>query len=253
MLDLLVGLLESAAASRRRRAASAYARFRARARSWPFASPCFIPDASTGAAISGRSRRTPAPQVGRCGTGQEPAGMLGCRPNRHQKREDFHETYGISAISAAACAGVALVRRAGRRRKIQDRFDPADDRTAAIDRQAGSGGAKLWMAQHGDTVAGKKIELVIRDDGAVPDNTKRIAQDLLVNDKVNFLAGFGITPRRWRSRRSPPRPRRRKSSPPRAPRSSPRSRPISCARASRWRNPRCRWPIGRRRTASRRS
>jgi branched-chain amino acid transport system substrate-binding protein len=55
-------------------------------------------------------------------------------------------------------------------------------------------GAKLYMAQHGDTVAGKKIELIIRDDAAVPDNTKRIAQELIVNDKVAFLAGFGITP-----------------------------------------------------------
>src|SRR5580704_10658513 len=49
-------------------------------------------------------------------------------------------------------------------------------------------------AQHGDTVAGKKIELIIRDDAAVPDNTKRIAQELIVNDKVNFLGGFGVTP-----------------------------------------------------------
>ena len=54
--------------------------------------------------------------------------------------------------------------------------------------------AKLYMAQHGDTVAGKKVELIIKDDGAVPDNTKRIAQELIVNDKVTFLAGFGITP-----------------------------------------------------------
>jgi branched-chain amino acid transport system substrate-binding protein len=53
---------------------------------------------------------------------------------------------------------------------------------------------KLFMAQHGDTVAGKKIELIIRDDAAVPDNTKRIAQELIVNDKVTFLAGFGVTP-----------------------------------------------------------
>ncbi len=53
---------------------------------------------------------------------------------------------------------------------------------------------KLYMAQHGDMVAGKKIELIIRDDAAVPDNTKRIAQELIVNDKVNFLAGFGVTP-----------------------------------------------------------
>jgi len=54
--------------------------------------------------------------------------------------------------------------------------------------------AKLYMAQHGDTVGGKKVELIIKDDGAVPDNTKRIAQDLIVNDKVTFLAGFGVTP-----------------------------------------------------------
>ncbi len=53
---------------------------------------------------------------------------------------------------------------------------------------------KLYMAQHGDTVAGKKIDLIIRDDAAVPDNTKRIAQELIVNDKVTFLAGFGVTP-----------------------------------------------------------
>jgi branched-chain amino acid transport system substrate-binding protein len=55
-------------------------------------------------------------------------------------------------------------------------------------------GAKLYMQQHGDTVAGKKVQLIIKDDGAVPDNTKRIAQDLIVNDKVNFLMGFGVTP-----------------------------------------------------------
>jgi len=53
---------------------------------------------------------------------------------------------------------------------------------------------KLYMQQKGDTVAGKKIELIVKDDGAVPDNTKRIAQELIVNDKVNFIAGFGVTP-----------------------------------------------------------
>jgi branched-chain amino acid transport system substrate-binding protein len=57
-----------------------------------------------------------------------------------------------------------------------------------------SAGIKLYMAQHGDTVAGKKVELIIRDDSAVPDNTKRIAQELIVNDKVAFVAGFGVTP-----------------------------------------------------------
>src|SRR3954468_6377416 len=53
---------------------------------------------------------------------------------------------------------------------------------------------KLYMQQHGDTVAGKKIELILKDDAAVPDNTKRLAQELIVNDKVSFIAGFGVTP-----------------------------------------------------------
>jgi len=53
---------------------------------------------------------------------------------------------------------------------------------------------RLYMQQHGDTVAGRKIEVILKDDGTVPDNTKRLAQELIVNDKVSFIAGFGITP-----------------------------------------------------------
>src|SRR6266481_2000704 len=53
---------------------------------------------------------------------------------------------------------------------------------------------KLYMAQHGTTVAGKKIEVILKDDTSVPDVTKRLAQELVVNDKVAILAGFGITP-----------------------------------------------------------
>ena len=53
---------------------------------------------------------------------------------------------------------------------------------------------KLYMQQHGDTVADKKIEVTLKDDGANPENTKRIAQELIANDKVDILAGFGITP-----------------------------------------------------------
>ncbi|MES2190879.1 MAG: ABC transporter substrate-binding protein [Pseudomonadota bacterium] len=55
-------------------------------------------------------------------------------------------------------------------------------------------GVKLYMQQNGDTVAGRKIELVIKDDTGLPDVTKRLAQDLVVTDKVDVLAGFGLTP-----------------------------------------------------------
>jgi branched-chain amino acid transport system substrate-binding protein len=58
-----------------------------------------------------------------------------------------------------------------------------------------SRGAKLYMQRHGETVAGKKVELLIKDDtGVAPELTKRLAQEMMNNDKVDILAGFGLTP-----------------------------------------------------------
>ena len=57
------------------------------------------------------------------------------------------------------------------------------------------GGIKAWMAQHGDSVAGKKIEIIYKDTtGPSPEIAKRLAQELVVREKVDFLAGFGLTP-----------------------------------------------------------
>src|SRR5262245_14530294 len=55
-------------------------------------------------------------------------------------------------------------------------------------------GAQFYLQQNGNTVAGRKIELIIKDDGAVADQTRRLVQELIVNEKVNALAGFGLTP-----------------------------------------------------------
>lgn len=54
--------------------------------------------------------------------------------------------------------------------------------------------ARLYVAQHGDAVAGRKVVLIVKDDTGSPDVTKRIAQELVVNEKVQVLAGFGLTP-----------------------------------------------------------
>jgi branched-chain amino acid transport system substrate-binding protein len=54
--------------------------------------------------------------------------------------------------------------------------------------------AKLYMQQKGDTVAGKKIQLILKDDTGTADVTKRLAQELIVNDKIAVMAGFGLTP-----------------------------------------------------------
>src|SRR5882724_13258705 len=54
---------------------------------------------------------------------------------------------------------------------------------------------KLYVKQHGDTVAGKKLEFIRKDTGGIaPDVAKRLAQELIVRDKVDILAGFVLTP-----------------------------------------------------------
>jgi branched-chain amino acid transport system substrate-binding protein len=55
-------------------------------------------------------------------------------------------------------------------------------------------GAQLYIAQHGASVAGKKIALIVRDDGGAAEVTKRLAQELIGNDKAKVLMGFGLTP-----------------------------------------------------------
>jgi branched-chain amino acid transport system substrate-binding protein len=47
---------------------------------------------------------------------------------------------------------------------------------------------KLYAQQHGDVVAGRKIELIMRDDGGVADAARRIVQEMIVNDKVGLVA-----------------------------------------------------------------
>ncbi|TMH60634.1 MAG: ABC transporter substrate-binding protein [Betaproteobacteria bacterium] len=57
------------------------------------------------------------------------------------------------------------------------------------------GGMKAYMKLHGDTVAGKKIEIVQKDTGGpAPDVAKRLAQELVTRDNVDILVGFGLTP-----------------------------------------------------------
>jgi branched-chain amino acid transport system substrate-binding protein len=57
-------------------------------------------------------------------------------------------------------------------------------------------GVKLYLSTKGDTFGGRKVELIVKDDspGTSGDVSKRLAQELVVKDKVDILAGFGLTP-----------------------------------------------------------
>jgi branched-chain amino acid transport system substrate-binding protein len=54
---------------------------------------------------------------------------------------------------------------------------------------------RVYQKTHGDSVAGRKVEIILKDDGGTqPDVTKRLAQELVTKDHVRVLAGFGLTP-----------------------------------------------------------
>jgi branched-chain amino acid transport system substrate-binding protein len=56
-------------------------------------------------------------------------------------------------------------------------------------------GIKLYVAQNGTTVAGKKIEIIRKDSGGIyPDVARRLARELVVQENVDILAGFALTP-----------------------------------------------------------
>jgi len=56
-------------------------------------------------------------------------------------------------------------------------------------------GIQLYLKEHGDTVAGKKVEIVVKGvNGAAPEVARRLAQELVTRDRVDILTGFGLTP-----------------------------------------------------------
>ena len=77
----------------------------------------------------------------------------------------------------------------------KDRRDPALFRAVRRYRRQLDNGIKLYMQQHGDTVAGRKIEVIRKDVGGIaPEVAKRLAQELVVRDNADILAGFALTP-----------------------------------------------------------
>jgi branched-chain amino acid transport system substrate-binding protein len=100
----------------------------------------------------------------------------------------------LAAASLVALTGLAQAQTAGAGDTIKiGLILPMTGPFASTGKQI-EAAAKLWMAQNGSTIAGKKVELILKDDAGVADTTRRLAQEFVVNDKVAALAGFGLTP-----------------------------------------------------------
>jgi branched-chain amino acid transport system substrate-binding protein len=94
---------------------------------------------------------------------------------------------GVAAALAVTCAYAQQTVKIGLIMPYSGQFaDTATQMDNAI---------KLYVKQHGDTVAGKKMEFIRKDTGGIaPDVAKRLAQELIVRDGVDLLAGFVLTP-----------------------------------------------------------
>ncbi len=101
----------------------------------------------------------------------------------------FHATLVAVAVSALIASGAS----AQQPLKI-GLIVPMTGPFASTGKQVDAA-VKLYVAEHGDVVAGRKIEVLLRDDtGIAPETTKRLAQELITNDHAEIIAGFGLTP-----------------------------------------------------------
>jgi branched-chain amino acid transport system substrate-binding protein len=104
----------------------------------------------------------------------------------------MNKTRRLWLAGAAALCAAAAAQAQGDTVKI-GLILPMTGQQASTGRQI-EAAVKLWQAQNGTKAGGKTVQVIIKDDAAVPDTTRRLAQELVVNDKVSVLAGFGVTP-----------------------------------------------------------
>lgn len=95
----------------------------------------------------------------------------------------------IAALLAATLATPALAQEPFKIGLILPMTGPSQSTGKQI-----SAAVKLFLADHGTEIAGRKVEVILRDDAGVPDTTRREAQELVVKEHVHALAGFGLTP-----------------------------------------------------------
>src|ERR1700730_8597665 len=100
-----------------------------------------------------------------------------------------------AGLAAGGVATVAMARAGGAAAQETLKIGLVQSMTGAFNTvgKAVVNGARLYMQQHADTVAGRKIQLIVKDDATSPEVAKRLAQELIVNDKVAII-GAGITP-----------------------------------------------------------
>jgi branched-chain amino acid transport system substrate-binding protein len=98
--------------------------------------------------------------------------------------------FGSAAVVAALAASSANAQQAVKIGVVMSYSGQFADPGAQIDN-----GIKLYTKEHGDTVAGKKVVIIRKDNGGIaPDVAKRLSQEVIVRDGADILAGYDLTP-----------------------------------------------------------
>jgi branched-chain amino acid transport system substrate-binding protein len=118
---------------------------------------------------------------------------LGSIPDQADIERNIEMIKRASLISVAAAVLIASAGAAGAQGVLK--LGLVQSMTGALNTtgKAVVNGALLYLKQHGDVVAGRKIQVIIKDDATTPEAAKRLTQELIVNDKVAIL-GAGMTP-----------------------------------------------------------
>jgi branched-chain amino acid transport system substrate-binding protein len=106
-----------------------------------------------------------------------------------RRRELYRMTFAAAAAAALLFGGPARAEDTIKVGVIMPMTGPFASNGAEAD-----AGIKLFLQQHGPSAGGKTVEIILKDDAGVADNAKRIAQELIVNQHVQVLFGFGLTP-----------------------------------------------------------
>ena len=99
----------------------------------------------------------------------------------------------LRAVIGAAALAVGLVYGAAAQEPLKIGLIQSLTGSFSTVGKATVNGAQLYVQQHGNVAAGRKIELAVSDDASAPDRAKRIAQEMIVSDRVAIICA-GITP-----------------------------------------------------------
>jgi branched-chain amino acid transport system substrate-binding protein len=103
-------------------------------------------------------------------------------------------TRAVGAVAATLLLAASGIARAEEPTPLKIGFLGSYSGGAAAFGQETDAAIKVWMQQHGDTVAGRRIVLLRRDTQGQANLVRQEAAELVTRDKVEMIAGIALTP-----------------------------------------------------------